>query len=199
MGGRFVMGVGIAAALAVALRRAGLSVLLFDYRGYGGNPGRPSESGLIADARAARAYLASRPGVDPSRIVYLGESLGAAVAVALAVEQPPVALILRSPFSSLADIGRLHYPYLPVRLLLRDRFDSIHRIGRVAAPVLIVAGERDSIVPPEHSRQLYEAAPEPKRFVLIPGTDHNDHRLAAGAALIDTVLDFLSDTAPLRR
>jgi fermentation-respiration switch protein FrsA (DUF1100 family) len=90
------------APLAAALSRSGLAVLLFDYRGYGGNPGAPTEPGLLADARAARAYLASRPGVDPGRLVYLGESLGAAVAVALAVEVPPLALVLRSPFTSLA-------------------------------------------------------------------------------------------------
>jgi fermentation-respiration switch protein FrsA (DUF1100 family) len=88
------------APLATALSRAGLSVLLFDYRGYGGNPGRPSEDGLAADARAAQAWLAARPEVDPGRIAYYGESLGAAVALRLAVERPPAALILRSPFTS---------------------------------------------------------------------------------------------------
>jgi fermentation-respiration switch protein FrsA (DUF1100 family) len=98
------------APLAAALSQAGLSVLLFDYRGYGRNPGSPSEAGLLRDARAARAYLAGRHDVDPDRLVYFGESLGAAVAVTLAAEQPPAALILRSPFTSLAEVGRLHYP-----------------------------------------------------------------------------------------
>ncbi|MGH3563545.1 MAG: alpha/beta hydrolase, partial [Mycobacterium sp.] len=111
--------------LAAALSRAGLSVLLFDYRGYGGNPGSPSEHGLAADARAARAFLAAHPEVDPHRIAYFGESLGAAVAVRLALESPPAALVLRSPFTSLADVGRLHYPWLPVGTLLVDRYPSI--------------------------------------------------------------------------
>ena len=102
------------AQLAVGLSRLGMSVLLFDYRGYGGNPGPPSEKGLAADARAAQAWLAAQPEVDPDRIVYFGESLGAAVAIGLAMERPPAALVLRSPFTSLAEVGRVHYPWLPV-------------------------------------------------------------------------------------
>ena len=81
----------------------------FDYRGFGGNPGSPTEAGLKHDARAARAYVISRPDVDPQRIVYFGESLGTAVAADLAVDHPPAALILRSPFTSLTDVGRHHY------------------------------------------------------------------------------------------
>ncbi len=152
------------AALAVALNRMGLSVLLFDYRGYGGNPGRPSEEGLAADARAAQAWLAAQPEVDPDRIAYFGESLGAAVAVGLAVQRPPAALVLRSPFTSLADVGAVHYPWLPVRRLLLDRYPSIERIASVHAPLLVIAGDRDDIVPLSLSRRLYDAAAEPKRL-----------------------------------
>jgi fermentation-respiration switch protein FrsA (DUF1100 family) len=180
------------APLAAALAQRGWSVLLFDYRGYAGNPGSPSEAGLLADAHAARAYLAGRAEVDPARIAYFGESLGAAVAVALAVEAPPAALVLRSPFTSLADMGRRHYPWLPlVDRLLRDRFPSIDQIARLRCPVLVITGGRDTIVPPEQSRRLYAAAPEPKRFVLIPGADHNDAALLAGPALLDEVAGFL--------
>jgi uncharacterized protein len=186
------------APLAAALSRAGLSVLLFDYRGYGGNPGRPSEAGLAADARAARAWLAARDGVDPDRIVYFGESLGAAVALGLALERPPAALVLRSPFTSLADVGRLHYPWLPVGLLLVDRYPSLDRVGRLTAPLLVVAGERDRVLPAAQSRRLYQAAPEPKRFALVPGADHNDWELLAGARLLHEVLGFLDGTAGLR-
>ncbi len=186
------------APLAAALSRAGLAVLLFDYRGYGGNPGTPTETGLLSAARAARAYLASRSDVDPARLAYLGESLGTGVAVALAVEQPPLALVLRSPFTSLVDMGRLHYPVLPVGLLLWDRYPSLERIGRVTAPVLVVAGERDSLVPVAQSRRLYEAAAEPKRFVLIAGADHNDYALLAGDQFIGEVVRFLHDAGPAR-
>ena len=179
------------APLAAALARAGLAVLLFDYRGYAANPGRPTEPGLAADARAAVAYLAARPEVDPARLVYFGESLGAAVALRLAVERPPAALVLRSPFGSLAEVGRRHYPWLPVSLLLADRYDAAGRAGRLAAPLLVVAGGRDRIVPPAHSRRLFEAAPEPKRFVLLPGADHNDLDLLAGPRLLAEVMAFL--------
>ena len=188
------------APLAAALAQRGWSVLLFDYRGYAGNPGSPSEAGLLADAHAARAYLAGRAEVDPARIAYFGESLGAAVAVALAVEAPPAALVLRSPFTSLADMGRRHYPWLPlVDRLLRDRFPSIDQIARLRCPVLVITGDRDTIVPPEQSRRLYAAAPEPKRFVLIPGADHNDAALLAGPALLDEVTGFLGSTVAGRR
>jgi uncharacterized protein len=180
------------AALAAALSRLGLGVLLFDYRGYGGNPGSPSEDGLVADARAAASYLAARPEVDPDRVVYLGESLGAAVVLRLATERPPAALVLRSPFVSLAEVGREHYPVLPVSLLLRDRYDSARLAGRLAAPLLVVAGGRDRIVPASHSRRLFDAAPEPKRLVVLDGADHNDDELLAGPRLLAELRAFLS-------
>ena len=180
------------APLAAALTRMGLHVLVFDYRGYGGNPGRPTEAGLAADARAALDYLVGRPEVVPARVVYFGESLGAAVALRLATERPPAALVLRSPFASLAEVGQLHYPLVPVSLLLRDRYDSAALAGRLAAPLLVVAGGRDRIVPASHSRRLFAAAPQPKRLVVLDGADHNDHDLLAGPRLLAEVRGFLA-------
>ncbi len=179
------------APLARALSREGLHVLLFDYRGYGGNPGTPTADGLLADARAALTALRDRPETDPRRATYLGESLGAAVAVALAVEQPPHALALRSPFPSLAEIGRLHYPFLPVGWLLKDRYDVAGQIGRVDAPVLVVAGGADGIVPAASSRAVYDAAGEPKRWVLVDGAGHNDAALGHGARLVEAVTELV--------
>lgn len=181
--------------LAAALHRHGLQVLLVDYRGYGGNPGTPSEHGLAADGRAARAYLAGRPDVDPSRLVYFGESLGTAVAVDLAAEHPPAALVLRSPFTSMGDLGQHHYPFLPVRLLLRDRFAAIDRIRRIRVPLLVIAGGHDRIVPIDSSRRLYEAAMGPKTLVVLPDADHNDYELLAGDEMIEAIVRFLQ---PLR-
>jgi fermentation-respiration switch protein FrsA (DUF1100 family) len=180
------------AELAGALAAAGIQVMLFDYRGYGGNAGRPTESGLLEDVRAARSYLESRPEVDAGRLFLLGESLGAAVALAEAVERPPRGLILRSPFKSMTDVGKLHYPFLPVGLLLRDRYPSDRRILGLACPLLVVVGERDRIVPAASSRALWEAAPrKDKKFVTIPGADHNDPDLLAGERWISEVLRFV--------
>ena len=181
--------------LAAALHRHGLHVLLMDYRGYGGNAGVPSERGLSTDGRAARAYVASRPDVDASRLVYFGESLGAAVAVDLASEYPPAALILRSPFTSLSEVGRYHYPFLPVRLLLRDRFPSIDRIRQIDTPLLVIAGDEDRIVPVEQSRRLYDAAPEPKELLIVAGADHNDLELLAGDEMIAAIRRFIDTRA----
>jgi fermentation-respiration switch protein FrsA (DUF1100 family) len=108
------------------------------------------------------------------------------------VERPPAALVLRSPFASLAEVGRRHYPVLPVSLLLRDRYDSAAVAGRLSAPLLVVAGGRDRIVPASHSRRLFAAAPQPKRLVVLEGADHNDYDLLAGPRLLAEVRGFLA-------
>lgn len=180
------------APLGAALRRLGFNVLLFDYRGFGGNAGIPTETGLAADARAARAYLLARRDDQTAGLVYFGESLGAAVATALAAEHAPAALILRSPFTSMVEVGQFHYPLLPVRWLLRDRFASIDAIARVRSPVLIIAGDRDSIVPFEQSRRLFDAVVTRKQLVVVQGADHNDVELLNGAQIIDAIGSFLA-------
>jgi fermentation-respiration switch protein FrsA (DUF1100 family) len=179
------------AELGARLSADGLSVLLFDYRGYGGNPGSPTEEGLALDARAVRRYVLSRDDVDPRRLAYFGESLGSGVAVRLAVEHPPYAVILRSPFTSFVDVGRFHYPFLPVRWLLSDRYPSLDRISRIASPLLVIAGSHDTIVPASQSRRLFEAAREPKRLVIIEGADHNDEVLFAGPEVVGALTSFL--------
>lgn len=179
--------------LAEALAHRGLSVLLFDYRGYGGNLGNPSEDGLLADARAAADHLAARDDVDADRLVYYGESLGTGVVAALSTERPPAALILRSPFPSLAEIGAHHYRLLPVRALLRDRYPVGEHLARLELPVLVLVGEHDQIVPPQLSRRLYDAAGEPKRWFSIPDAGHNDRALLDGERMIDEIVNFLGE------
>lgn len=179
------------APLAAQLSRHGIASLLFDYRGYGGNPGTPSETGLASDARAALRYLASRRDVDGDRIVYFGESLGGGVAVGLAIERPPFALILRSPFTSLVDVGRFHYPFLPVALVLRDRFPSLVRIAAFKRPLLVIATDKDDVVPTAQSERLYNAAASPKRLVIIEGAGHNDEEILAGRRVIAAIVEFL--------
>src|SRR5690606_33711218 len=121
--------------LARDLAAAGFTVLLLDYRGYGGNPGRPSEDGFALDARAALAYLATA-GFTPARTIYFGESLGGGVVSELAVEHAPAGLVLRSPFVDLAAVGARQFPFLPVRLMLRDRFPVAQNVARVTVPTV---------------------------------------------------------------
>jgi fermentation-respiration switch protein FrsA (DUF1100 family) len=186
---------GFRARLAAMLRERGYGVLLFDYRGYGGNPGTPTEAGLAADARAARTFLLARPEAAATHLVYFGESLGSGVAARLAAEHRPAALVLRSPFTSMADVGAWHYPLLPVRWLLRDRFDTASRIAGLGCPLLVIAGDQDTIVPYAQSRRVFEAAAEPKRLVTIAGADHNDAVLAEGADVIEAIDRFLKTVA----
>ena len=180
----------VRAPLARALSRRGLAVLLFDYRGYGDNPGSPSESGLARDVRAARSFLVDEAGWRPDQIVYFGESLGAAVVTELAAEHPPAGLVLRSPFVDLASVGRVHYPVLPVGTLLRDRFPLVEHLAAVDAPVVVVYGGRDTIVPPEQSETVAAAAPELAALVEVPRADHNDRALLDGSRLVDAVVDL---------
>jgi fermentation-respiration switch protein FrsA (DUF1100 family) len=156
-------------------RRVGAATLLFDYRGYGRSEGRPTEAGVLADARAARTWLALRENVPEKRIVLMGESIGGAVAVDLAADGAR-ALILENTFTSLPDVAACHLPWLPVRLLMRTRLDARARIAAYRGPLLQSHGGRDSIVPIELGRRLFEAAGEPKRFLVYPGLDHNDGR-----------------------
>ncbi|MFC0105077.1 alpha/beta hydrolase [Kibdelosporangium aridum] len=173
------------APLAAALAARGMAVLLVDYRGYGGNPGSPSEEGLGHDIRAAHRFLTEELQVPPTQLVYYGESLGSAVVTDLAAEHPPAALVLRSPFTDLAAAGSEHYPFLPVRLLLRDRFPVAETIPRVKAPITVVLGAHDSIIPPEQSRDVARAGNA--TLIEIPGADHNDRVLLDGPQLIDAI------------
>jgi fermentation-respiration switch protein FrsA (DUF1100 family) len=180
------------AGLATGLRASGVNVLLFDYRGYGDSTGTPTEEGLATDGRAARAWLQQQPETRHTPLVYFGESLGAAVAVELAAAAPPAGLVLRSPFTSMIDMGRLHYPLLPVRLLLRDRFPSIDRIAGIRVPLLVIAGDRDQIIPIENTRRLYDAAGSTKKeLVVVAGADHNDVELAEGPAILVPTVQFV--------
>jgi fermentation-respiration switch protein FrsA (DUF1100 family) len=180
--------------LAEALTERGYAVLLFDYRGYAGNPGTPTEEGLRADAHAAIDALAARPEVDPERIAYFGESLGSAVAGGLATERPPAALVMRSPPSSLADVGRHHYPFLPiVDALLLDRYPLAEQVRAVRVPLLVLVTERDEIVPADLSRRVFNAAVGPKRYVPLVATHHNDPELFAGDKMLAAVTSFLDE------
>jgi pimeloyl-ACP methyl ester carboxylesterase len=161
------------ADLAEELRRRGLAVLLMDYRGYGGNPGDPSEDGLSRDAMAAAATLEDL-GFPPERTIYFGESLGTGVVAALQSRRPPAGVVLRSPFTEFADVGSEHYPWLPVRRMLRDRFPVTDHLADSAVPLTVIYGDQDTIVPTTMSKRVADEAPALVERVVIEGAGHND-------------------------
>ncbi|MCH8297368.1 MAG: alpha/beta hydrolase [Chloroflexi bacterium] len=179
--------------LALAHRRTGANIFIFDYRGYGESEGKPSENGTYLDSRAALKYLLSRPDVDQNRIVYLGHSLGAAVAVELSLTQPPMALVLVSPFASVRDMAKLTLPFPPVGWLIRNHYDTISRIRRLNVPLLVLHGDLDDIVPISQGRKLYEAANQPKRFQTLEGAAHNDTFQVSPEQYWGTIESFIAE------
>lgn len=171
---------------------AGYGVLALEYRGYGGNPGSPSEAGLLDDARAGFAFLRSQ-AIPDSGIVLFGESLGTGVAVAMAAEHAVGAMILRSPYTSMPDVAARAFWYLPARWLVRDRFDSLSKIARSKAPLFIFHGADDALIPIGLGRELFAAAPEPKTWLTVEGVGHNDVQTPAAER---AVLDFLAGLPP---
>jgi len=156
------------------LYHLGLSVFLFDYRGYGRSQGRPSEEGLYQDALGAYAYVTQARRIRPERIVLFGRSLGAAVAGEVASQRPAAGLILESSFPSVEALAKFHYFGLPVHWLVGARFNLADKLKHVSVPVLVIHGDQDEIVPIHLGRQVFEAAKDPKAFYLVPGADHNN-------------------------
>jgi fermentation-respiration switch protein FrsA (DUF1100 family) len=189
------------------LARLGADVYLFDYRGYGDNPGSPSEEKLAEDARSVWHMVTGKLGAKPAHVFLLGESLGGGVATRLAADvcaagTPPGGLILRSTFSSLVDVAAHHYWWLPVRAVLVDRFPSTERIATVTCPILVIHGTADTIVPFSYGQRLFDAAPEKsqqsiaKTFATLRGAGHNDILFVARDEYRQAVREFLERVNP---
>jgi pimeloyl-ACP methyl ester carboxylesterase len=174
---------------AALLHRAGLDVLLFDYRGYGRSTGRASEEGTYRDARAARTALLGRREVNAGSVLYVGESLGGAVATALAHEAPPAGVVLVSTFTSVRDMARRHYPFVPAAAV-PDAYPSLRLVRDLRAPLLVLHGDRDDLVPLMSGEELYEAAPEPKTMHVLAGVGHNDLVSRAGDEWAAAIAEF---------
>ena len=170
------------------LMDAGYGAVLASYRGYGGNPGRPSEQGFFADADAQLRALAAQ-GVGGEDVVLWGESLGTGVATWLAARHKVRGVILQAPYTSIAELAQEIYWYLPARWLVRDRFDNLERAPRLRAPVLVIHGEADEVVPLAHGQRVLAAAAEPKRGLFLPGRRHND---ALDGQAYAAIMEFIS-------
>ncbi len=171
--------------------RLGLSVFIFDYRGYGKSEGRPSETGTYMDARAAWDYLVSEKGIAEKKIVILGRSLGSAVAAHLALEVKPEAIIVESAFTSVGDLGAELYPVFPVRMLSRFKYSTVKYVREINCPVLVIHSPDDEIIRYHHGQKIYLAAHEPKQFLEIEGS-HNDGFLVSGKRYEEGVKAFIN-------
>lgn len=176
------------------LSRIGLSVFIFDYRGYGRSQGRPSEEGLYQDAIGAHDYLTRQRMIRPERLIVFGRSLGAAVAAELAAQKPAAGLVFESSFPSIEAVARFHYGGLPVHWLLGAEFRLLDRLPQLSLPKLIIHGDQDDIIPIELGRQVFEAAKPPKSFYVVNGADHNNTHQVGGASYFQRWAEFVRDT-----
>ncbi|MGD8360652.1 MAG: alpha/beta fold hydrolase [Gemmatimonadota bacterium] len=181
--------------LALGLIREGFSVLLLEYRGYGGSEGAPSEKGLHLDALAAHDFLLDRLG-GSDKIVVFGRSMGGAVGAGLAVARPTGGLILESAFTSLEAMAREIYPFVPGLLFrrLRGRFDTMARVREASVPILVVHGSEDEVVPFRMGEDLYRAAGRWGEWLEVPGAGHNDVFLVGGTVYFRALGDFIRKT-----
>jgi uncharacterized protein len=192
-------GVNIGANVEHANRfhRLGLSVLLMDYRGYGQSDGGfPSEQQVYADAEANWQYLTQTRQIDPQRIVIYGHSLGGAIAINLASQHPEAAgLIVQGSFTAIRPMVDLRMPnsIFPTDLILTQHFDSIRKVPNLKLPVLYIHGLEDDETPPEMTKALYEASPQPKQLYLVPGAGHNNVAQVAGPEYLQVVGRFVRD------
>lgn len=182
--------------LAEGLLREGISVLLLEYRGYGGSEGRPSESGFRTDALAGMDFLQEKVG-GPQRVVVFGRSMGGAVAADLASIRKPAGLILESAFTSLEAMAHTLYPFLPRILFrrLKGRFDTLGKLRKVDAPVFVVHGTRDEVVPFSMGDSLFQAARPPKGWYAVKEAGHNDVFWVGGREYFRILARFIFDSA----
>jgi fermentation-respiration switch protein FrsA (DUF1100 family) len=181
-------------AIALWQQALGISLLVFDYPGYGRSDGTPTEAGCYASADAAYDWLTRTMKVPPDRILIYGGSLGGAVAVDLASRQPHRALILAKTFTSIPEAAQSVYPWLPARWLVRNRFDNLAKIAQCTRPIFIAHGTSDRLVPLAHGKRLFEAAREPKHFLAMPGLDHND---GLSPEFFAALRSFLEEVSPV--
>jgi len=173
------------------LHRLGISVFLFDYRGYGRSAGSPSQQGLYLDALGAYDYLVQRRRVPAGRVVLFGRSLGGSVAGYVAGQRVAAGLLLESTFPSVAAVAKAHYFGLPMHWLLGARFPLAEHLQSVKIPTLIIHGDRDEIIPLALGKEVFAAAHTPKEFYLVKGADHNSLYRLGGMPYFEKIREFV--------
>ena len=171
-------------------RTLGVDVLLYDYRGFGRSTGNPDEEGTYRDGRAAYDYLVKSRDVDPARLVLMGESLGCAISIQLALDRKAAGLVLEAPFASIPHMAAAIYPFLPAKLFVRTKYDNLAKIPQLKMPVLIVQGTQDEVIPVAQGRLVFEAAPQPKKFLSVQGAHHNDVYVVGGESYLRELATF---------
>tara|TARA_B100002019_G_scaffold95649_1_gene82362 strand:+ start:1333 stop:2145 length:813 start_codon:yes stop_codon:yes gene_type:complete len=166
-----------------------LNYLIFAYRGFSGNSGKPHEAGFYKDAKAAKLWL-NLNNVPDNQIILYGESLGTAVAIEAAKENDFAGVILESPFTSMTELAKKYYPYLPVKILLRDKYDTIKKLKLVNSPILVMHGKRDKIVPYEMGLKVYEVA-KSQKFKFF--NDYDDHMMDFNEDLVNSINNFVKN------
>ena len=176
-----------------AFANQGFGVLAISYRGYYRSEGSPSEAGLMRDADAALQFLLQQ-NYQAENIILFGESLGSGVAVQMATKFNFAAIILESPYSSIAGVAQKKYWYAPVKLLLKDKFESIKFISKISEPVLIFHGTADKIVSYQEGKKLFDAANMPKKLITVEGAGHVDF---TNEFLVEEMNNFLQKEGKL--
>lgn len=172
-------------------RELGADFLLYDYRGYGRSTGSPDEEGTYRDGRAAYDYLVKSRHVDPARLVLMGESLGCAVSIQLAIERKAAGLVIEAPFASIAHMANAIYPFLPLGSFIRTRYENVRKIPQLKMPLFVVQGTRDEVIPVSQGKMVFDAAPEPKQYLAIEGAHHNDVYVVGGEGYRRKLAEFV--------
>ena len=168
-----------------------VNIFIFDYRGYGRSEGSVSEAGTYQDGAAALQFVRKQPGVEAENLIIFGRSLGAAVAAEMASRFDSRGLILESPFISIREMAKSVFPLLPIGPLLQTRYDNLEKIVKIKVPLLVLHGDRDEVIPYEHGKRVFAAAPGPKDFYTINGAGHNDTYIVGGDAYFQRLRSFI--------
>jgi fermentation-respiration switch protein FrsA (DUF1100 family) len=173
-----------------------VNVFIIDYRGYGKSQGNPTEEGIYKDAEAAYQYITKIRKIKPNQIIVFGESLGGAVAIDCAAKFHCAGMIIQSSFTNAKDMAKVIMPIFPLWLFIKTKLDNVNKIQKVEVPKLFIHSPIDEIVPYRLGRKLYESAPPPKQFYIVPNAGHNNMDIVGGQKYFDAIGKFIKRVQP---